>query len=574
MEDERKKNRVLVIGAGPSGLVAAKTLTENGFEVQVVEAGEKVDGTFRNKTYDDGRLVSSKHITCFSDFRMGADIDDHPRIADYLHYLEKYCDKFKLWRLIQFNTKVERLEKIKDLSTGSVIRYRAHFEMAEGQSLSNTTAEYDLVSICSGLHTHPNIPTFPGSGSFEGKIIHSSEYKRKEIFRGKKVLVIGCGETGLDIVYRAIQTTQDVTLSVRSGFLSVPARLEGVPLDTLISNLFECSHLHPLLERWKVKWKFTTPFIRLAFLLASGSSCGYNQWAGCKDSSQVQRGHLIINKSTDAMPFINRAVKKRSWLGRNVFYDKVNKDCILADREIDIKRGVRQVGKNFVEFNDGTRKNVDIIVYATGYKVKFPFLDSENKNWQESLPQERNIIDPEEKTLAYIGFVRPNVGAIPPMSELQVMWWILRLRGSIELPLRRPTYWLLSPGLRTGAYGVDYGAYMHDLGRDMRTAPSISHLICTSWRTLLGWALGQAYVTFFRVRKGSPFYFEGAKSISENELYIPVYERNVVANTVFVGIISMFGFFNAAACILSPIVDLVDSVSAVWRNKIYLHNKK
>ncbi len=391
------------------------------------------------------------------------------------------------------------------------------------------------------------MPEIPGLADFRGKVLHSSAYKSKEMFRDRRVLVVGCGETGLDIVYRAIQRTEHVTLCVRSGFLSVPYLLEGLPLDTLITNLFECTHLHPLLERWKIKWKITTPFIRLGFLLSSGSSCGFNQWAGCKPSHLVRRGHLIINKSTQAMPFINRAPKRRSWLGRTLYRDR-KPEGELADREVDVRRGIRCVRDTSVEFADGTVREIDMIVLATGYHVRFPFLDN------DALPPERNIASPDEPTLSYIGFVRPNVGAIPPMSEMQVMWWISKLRGTLRSPLAPPTYRLLGPCARTGAYAVDYGAYMHDLARDMELVPSVTRLACQSRKTLVAWALGQAYVTFFRQRRGTPFYFSGARQICETELFDPVVRRPFAANAVFIAFFFVFALLNVVAWIISPVV--------------------
>ncbi len=149
--DSKGRALVLVIGAGPSGLVAAKTLLENGFRVRLVESSGKVGGTFRNKSYDDGRLVSSKQITCFSDFRMGADVDDHPLITDYIEYLERYCSEFKLWPHIQFNTRLERLDKMRSKKGGRVVGYRARLVGCGPRNEGKVSVEdYDLVSICTG----------------------------------------------------------------------------------------------------------------------------------------------------------------------------------------------------------------------------------------------------------------------------------------------------------------------------------------------------------------------------------------------------------------------------------------
>jgi len=551
--------RVLVIGAGPSGLVALKTLRGNGFDAICVEESAFVGGTFSNKAYDDGRLVSSKHVTCFSDFRMGEDMPDHPSIDGYVRYLRMYAERFQLWHWIEFITRVVKVEK--ENNGGYAV------ELAQdGDSIHR---EYDAICICSGLHNVAYEPEISGlKENFKGTVFHSSLYREKEIFENKRVVVLGSGETGLDISYRAIQVSNNVTLCSRSGFLSVPYVIgDGLPLDTLITNLCECSHLHPLLEEWKLKWKFTTPFIRLGFKLGTGSSVGYNQWAGGKNPESVRRGHHIINKSTDAMPFINRAAKHRSWLGRNVYgwLDQTEVAKALPERIIQTKKSISKISENGnVVFDDGTEQEADLIVLATGYKLEFQFLyksgsQEERKGFiQDELPNEHNIVATKDPTMAFIGFVRPNVGAIPPMSELQVMWWIQRLRGAIDGPKHTPTYRLLSPSMRTGAYGVDYGAYMHDLARDIGAEPQIVDLLWRSPRSLIAWALGQAYITFFRLR--GPFVQKDAVHISETELLNPVRRRPFSANLLFVSLIILFMGLNFVAFLLSPFISVARSL--------------
>eukprot|EP01135_Chromosphaera_perkinsii_P010066 Nk52_evm2s2010 gene=Nk52_evmTU2s2010 len=530
---------VLVVGAGPSGLVAAKTyLVERKglYEVMVVDGGDKIGGTFRYKGYDQGRLVSSKYLTAFSDFRFSDGDADHPSIDEYLSYLEAYCARFELHKVIHLGTSLVSISRKGDfyscvLKSDSVL----------------STRDFDLICVCSGLHNIAYIPQqalhmiSPSRGLDSPLVMHSSQYKEKSIFKDKKVLVVGCGETGLDLVFRAIQVTaKRICLSVRSGFLSVPYVIgKHVPLDTFITNLFECSHVHPLLERFKVKWKFTTPFIRLAFLLGTGSSVGYNQWVGGKPSHLIRRGYHIINKSTDAMPFLNKTFKRRTWLGRWAFskLDDTPMARAFPDRTVDVVPGVKSYDSSgLVVFENGEKEKFDVIVLATGYKISFPFLRSlkclsssssspETSGFpQDALPTVHNILNPDMPSIAYIGFVRPNVGAIPPIAEMQVYYWISYLEKKLvttpeERTKTTPTYWLLGENSRTSAYAVDYGAYMHELARDIGCAPCISDLMFRSPKALIAWAMGQAYITFFRLQ--GPFKWEGALPISEKELLGP-----------------------------------------------------
>lgn len=163
-------------------------------------------------------------------------------------------------------------------------------------------------------------------------------------------------------------------------------------------------------------------------------------------------------------------------------------------------------GGETVVFQDGSEQQYDVILFATGYKQKFPFLFPQGHgrdcgtDVDDPLPNEHNICSTHEPTLSFLGFVRPNVGAIPPMSEMQVFWWIQRLKGNITGPGAPPTYHLVGNHCpRTSAYSCDYGLYMHDLARDIGAIPCVFKWLAKSWRVGLGYALGQAYIGYFRL---------------------------------------------------------------------------
>lgn len=380
-------------------------------------------------------------------------------------------------------------------------------------------------------------------------MLHSAEYKdRHASFAGRRVLVIGCGETGMDLAYRAVQVAESTAIAIKTGFLVVPHEgWGGVPLDTLIANLFEHAYEHWWCHKHHLKWKFTSVFIKLGFLLLTGSSAGYNQWVG--RLPQVKRGHHILCKSTAAMPYINRPLKRQagwySWLWAWA-EPKVDKDITSFPAPT-------RVDGQTVTFADGRTFDADVIVLATGYKQTFPFLHAGASRegaapWQactgargaeDPLPPEHFVIAPEEPTLSFLGFVRPNVGAIPPMAELQVMWWIQRLKGRTTPASQPPSYGLLGKKL---TYGVDYGNYMHQLAAEMGAAPSLLTLARRSPRALLAYCLGQAYVVFFRLQ--GPYASPAAWQVASNELYQPVVRRGLFANAALVGTMGLFGAIN------------------------------
>ena len=610
---------VLVIGAGSSGLVAAKHLRDAGFAVEVLEKDTQIGGAFVTKAYDDGKLVSSKYLTAFSDLRSPRSDPSHLSMTAYVDYLCRYAEQEGLLPLIRFGRAVSAVERRADG------RYRVR---VSGEAAPRLV---DAVCVCSGLHEVPYVPAIPGLDWFEGTVLHSSEYKDKSLFAGKRVLVVGCGETGMDLAYRAVQVASQAAMSIRNGFLSVPHEgWGGMPLDTYITNLFEHAYEHPFCHDHHFKWRVTTYVIRTIFFALTGCTQGYNQWVG--GVREVRRGYHILCKSTAAMPYLNRPHKLRSWRtrlwARLFWFSKyVDPACGMVDKSILSFGAPASVRGRTVTFADGQTFEADVIVLATGYKQTFPFLHAaaaqrrdeaypvgeqpqpqpqppqpqakrpgrspprarpepearqasarptpavtgSNEgagsdegtgegtgegagytSWragtgargaEDPLPPEHFIVAPDEPSLAFVGFVRPNVGAIPPMAELQTMWWIERLRGRVRKAAAPPSYGLLGKKL---TYGVDYGNYMHQLAAEIGAAPSLRTLWRRSPRALASYCLGQAYISFFRLE--GPFASESAGwAVAEGELYEPVADRGLLSNAVFVLTMVVFGAMSVVA---------------------------
>uniref|UniRef100_A0A7S0LD88 Flavin-containing monooxygenase n=2 Tax=Coccolithus braarudii TaxID=221442 RepID=A0A7S0LD88_9EUKA len=387
------------------------------------------------------------------------------------------------------------------------------------------------------------MPHIDGIETFSGKMLHSSAYKDASIFKGKRVLVLGCGESGMDIAYRAVHQASEAAISIRNGMLAVPHDgWGGLPLDTLICNVAEHSYEHWWCHKHHLKWRLTTFVIRIMFFLSSGTSTGYNQWVG--RVKRVERGHHILCKSVAALPYMNRPVKQKSW--RRFIWWWAEPE---VDRSIYSYPAVSSISGSTVTFSDGRAMDVDVLVYATGYTQSFPFLPKSANSRKEglargddaSLPSDHLIIEPDEPTLAFIGFVRPNVGAIPPMSELQVMWWIERMRGNIPAKRERPSYGLLGRKL---VYGVDYGNYMHQVASEFGASPTLTTL-CRSPCALAAYCLGQAYISFFKLQ--GPFESAAAWRVSRTELLQPVIQRGLAANVIFVVTMLAFGWVSLVA---------------------------
>ena len=138
------------------------------------------------KSYDNGSLVSSKYITSFSDFRWEDASDNHPPIPEYLNYLHQYCEEFDLYQFIYFDTQIVNIDKHRQNNN---ILYSVQCKYLNDRYNNTNIKKYlskkkfNAIACCSGLHNVPYIPTINGLDSFKGKVMHSSQYKKKSIFK-------------------------------------------------------------------------------------------------------------------------------------------------------------------------------------------------------------------------------------------------------------------------------------------------------------------------------------------------------------------------------------------------------
>jgi cation diffusion facilitator CzcD-associated flavoprotein CzcO len=210
----------LVIGAGPAGLAAVKSLKEAGLPVRCVEKNADVGGQWlygapASAVYASTHLISSKRTTAYADFPMPEDWPAYPGHAQVSEYFKFFAKHFDLYSSISFNTDVRKIEQ----RDGS---WRATFG-------DGTTDDFENVIFANGHLSDPLMPKI--TGEFSGKLMHAKDYKTADIFEDKRVLVVGMGNTGCDIVVDAIHRAKKVLWSVRGGNHFVPKFLAGKPAD-------------------------------------------------------------------------------------------------------------------------------------------------------------------------------------------------------------------------------------------------------------------------------------------------------------------------------------------------------
>lgn len=377
-----------VIGAGISGLTAGKALSDRGLPYTCFEASDDVGGNWyfgnpngRSSAYRSLHIDTSRDGVSFRDMPMGDEYPDYPHHSEIRDYLGRYADAFGLRERIRFQTPVERAER----KQGGGWRVTAGGE----------EHEFDMLVVGNGHHWDPRFPDFPGS--FDGETIHSHHYLEPTDpldLTGKRVLVVGIGNSAVDITSELSRkgVAEKVFISTRSGAWVMPKYIFGRPTDTVVKTN---PRLSLKLQRWLAK-----PLPRIA----SGRM---------EDFGLPTPNHRFL----EAHPTVSSELLLR--LGSGDAVAKPNVEELLGDS---------------VRFEDGSVEQVDAIVYATGYRISFPFLDPELLAAPDNrLPLFKRIFSPGIDDLALIGFAQV-IPTLFPFVELQSKLVARYIDGDYALP--------------------------------------------------------------------------------------------------------------------------------------------
>jgi dimethylaniline monooxygenase (N-oxide forming) len=382
--------QVCIIGAGSTGIAAAKTLKENGIEFDCYEKGSGIGGNWRfnndngvSSAYRSLHINTNRRVMAYSDFPMPDDYPMFPHHSHIINYFEKYVEHFNIRENIVFNTSVEAVETKSD-GTFSV-------KLNNGEM-----SDYKYVMVANGHHWNPRFPEPAFPGEFTGETIHSHHYKEPEQLKGKDVLVVGIGNSAVDIACEAARLhTGKVVISTRSGAYITPNWIWSLPFDDLANPL--TAKLPLWLQR---------KLLSMALWLAHGKQEDYGV--------PTPKRPLLSEHPTLSQDLLSVA-------GRGL---------------ISFKPNIKEFRGKTVVFDDGTEQGFDIIVYATGYKVSFPFLkhipafDVEETNHIELY---RRVIHPDYRSLFFLSLIQP-LGAIMPLAEVQSKWVAHLIKGTCKLP--------------------------------------------------------------------------------------------------------------------------------------------
>ncbi|WP_051467682.1 flavin-containing monooxygenase [Actinomadura oligospora] len=384
--------RVAVVGAGAAGLASAKALLDHGLDVTVLERSDRPGGLWvqdgpggTSPAYDSLHLNTSKGRTEFADFPMPARWPDYPSASVIAGYLANYADKFGVADRIRFGTTVTAVRR-----TGPVWEVESR---ESRHATTSTTEQYDAVVVANGHNWDPKWPSPAYPGAFDGTQMHAHDYRNPDVFAGRRVLVVGMGNSAMDIAVDASHVSKGpVLLSARHGAHIVPKYLFGRPSDATGGAL--------AVLPWRIRQTIAQTMLRLA--------------VGTPESYGLPRpaGGLFQNHPTISDTILHR----------------------LTHGEVVARPGVERLDGGTVVFTDGTADEVEVIVWATGYRVTIPFLD---RAWigddPEAMPLYQRVFHLDDPTLTFVGLMQ-STGAALPVVEAQARLAAAYLGGRYALP--------------------------------------------------------------------------------------------------------------------------------------------
>lgn len=379
--------RVGVIGAGPSGITAAKNLLDEDIEVTVFDQGKEVGGNWvfsdqvgHSSVFETTHIISSKLLSQYEDYPMPEDYPDYPSHRQLATYFQGYAKKFNLYPHIKFEARVISCRRndqdkwvIEVELAGEIKKY-----------------EFDALAVCNGHHWNPRMPEYPGK--FSGRLMHSHDVKRFDVFKDRRVLVIGGGNSACDVAVESSRVAARVDLSWRRGYWIVPKFMMGKPADVFSTRI-----------HWLPRWIWRR-LSALSLRIRNGRNSDYGL---PEPEGPIGSHHPTINE--------------------DLFYS-------IRHGKIRPRPDLIRLEDKKVFFSDGTVEEYDDIVACTGYIISHPFFEKDLIDYSKGpVPLWLRMIHPQITNLYFIGLFQP-LGCIWPGAELQSRIMARELAGKWKRP--------------------------------------------------------------------------------------------------------------------------------------------
>lgn len=363
---------VCIIGAGPAGLATAAALKDRGIPFRILDAGTAPGGIWdmeRADTpmYTSAHFISSRTLSGFRGFPMPEDYPDYPRHDRILAYVRDYARHVGVEAHATFGVRVTQARPVAgDPGDGpakddlSAPAWEVEWEAAAPASAAPPpagSARFSALVVATGVTWHPHVPEIPGD--FHGEVRHAMSYRSPEEFRGRRVLVVGGGNSAVDIACDAARTADRALISLRRGYHFIPKYVFGTPADVF-------AHRGPSLPPWLEQRLF-------GFLVNRVLVGNLTRYGLPEPDHPILTSHPIMN--TQLLHH-------------------------LGHGDIEARRDVARLDGDGVVFADGARDEVDLVLLATGYRRRFPFLDLRMP--EEEPPIRNGEIPPEDLYLTLL----------------------------------------------------------------------------------------------------------------------------------------------------------------------------
>uniref|UniRef100_A0A8C3JJ05 Flavin-containing monooxygenase n=1 Tax=Calidris pygmaea TaxID=425635 RepID=A0A8C3JJ05_9CHAR len=446
--------RVAIIGGGSSGLCAIKACLQEGLEPICFERTGDIGGLWRFEEHpEEGRASIYRSVIINTSKEMMC-FSDFPIPEDFPNYMHnsKIMEYFRMY--------ARRFDLLRH------IRFRTSVCRVAKRPDFVTTGQWEVVTESDppAWHQEAKHPSSPPAGieKFKGRYLHSRDYKDPRDFTDKRVVVIGIGNSGSDLSVEISHTAKQVFLSTRRGaWVFNRVGDQGYPVDIVLTT-----RMKEFLKR----------------LLSPSMVSNFAE-------KQILDQHPTVN---DDLP--NRIISGR----------------------VLVKPNVQEFTETSAIFEDGTREDIDVVVFATGYSFSFPFLEGCVKVVENQIPLYKFMFPPhlEKPTLAFIGLIQP-LGAIMPISELQCRWATRVFKGLNKLPPRHDMEADIEQKKEAMAkrqrhtIQVDYIPYMDELACQVGVKPNLLALFLTDPKLALEVVFGPC--TPYQYRLHGPGEWAGAR---------------------------------------------------------------
>ena len=367
--DYAPEDRYCIVGGGPAGLVMARAFDHEGIPYDIIERHQALGGIWDidnpgSPMYESAHFISSKYTSYFYGYPMPADYPDYPSRTQILSYVRSFAHAYGLDRHATTGVAVVSAAPVADgwevlLSDGDRRRYRG-------------------IVCANGVTWHPRVPELVGRERFTGEVRHSVTYRSADELRGRRVLIVGAGNSGVDIACDAARSADAAFLSVRRGYRFVPKHIFGIPTDVFITR--------------------------------GGAP---PRGVVVPDDPSALVDSLVGDLTRLGLPAPDHALlESHPIMNTQVLHH-------LAHGDLVAKPDVRELREHSAVFVDGTEEEVDLVLLATGYDYLVPYVDPALFDWKDGRPDlYLNIVHRTLDGLYVLGFVELADAAYQRFDEM------------------------------------------------------------------------------------------------------------------------------------------------------------